>query len=167
MANTFTKIASVTVPTGGQASMTFTSIPSTYTDLVVKISSRGINANTYDYISIAFNGSTASQSQIQIEGDGTSATSYSASNFQFITDGASNTASTFGNHELYVPNYLTANYKAASFDSVMEQNGTTAYSDFKVYLWSNIAAITSITLTGVTGNFAEFSTATLYGISNT
>ena len=41
MATTFTKIASVSVGSGGAATMSFTSIPSTYTDIVVKLSARG------------------------------------------------------------------------------------------------------------------------------
>ena len=38
MAVTFTQIASVTVGSGGAASIDFTSIPSTYTDLCIKTS---------------------------------------------------------------------------------------------------------------------------------
>lgn len=166
MANTFVKIATVTVPSGGQSAITFSSIPQTYTDLCLKLSSRGVNANLYNYVSVAFNGSTSNQTQIQLEGDGSSVSSATLSNFQFITDAGSNTTNTFGNHELYIPNYASANYKSASMDSVMEQNGTTAYCDAKAYYWSINSAITSITLTGITGNFAEFSTAYLYGISN-
>jgi hypothetical protein len=44
MATTFIKIASVTVGSGGAASMDFTSIPSTYTDLVIKVSTRKVQS---------------------------------------------------------------------------------------------------------------------------
>jgi hypothetical protein len=44
---TYTLINSVTVGSGGAASMEFTSIPSTYTDLVVKISGRSDNTGSF------------------------------------------------------------------------------------------------------------------------
>jgi hypothetical protein len=163
---TYIKISTIDVPSGGSATIDFTSIPSTYTDLLLKMSLRGVNANAYCYMSISFNGSTANQTQKQLESDGTTATSASLSNFQFISDGANNTTTTFGNHEMYIPNYASSNNKSASFDSVMEQNGTTAYMDLKAYLWSSTSAINQITITGITGNLAQFSSATLYGIKN-
>jgi len=148
------------------ASVTFANIPQTgYTDLKVVMSARGVNANTFNYMSIAFNGSTANQTRRQLEGDGSGASSASSTNFQFISDGGNNTANTFGNHELYIPNYTSSNFKSASLDSVMEENGTTAYADFMALLWSNTAAITSIVITGITGSFAANSTFSLYGIA--
>ena len=60
MPDTFIKIASVTVGSGGASSIDFTSIPSTYTDLVVVHSLRGTNAAVYQQARIQFNGDTAS-----------------------------------------------------------------------------------------------------------
>jgi len=74
------------------------------------------------------------------------------------------TASTFGNAEIYLPNYAGNTNKSASIDMVSEQNATSTYMGLVAPLWSNTAAITSITLTGASGNLAQYSTATLYGI---
>ena len=166
MALTYKQIASITVGAGGASSIDFTSIPSTYTDLCLKMSLRGVNANAYNYVSISFNGSTANQSQRKIEGDGSTASSGSASNFQFISNGSGNTSNTFGNHELYIPNYAGSTNKSASLDQVMEQNGTTAYASLHAFLWSSTAAINQVTVTGVTGNFVQYSSATLYGVKS-
>ena len=62
---------------------------------------------------------------------------------------------------------LLANNKSVSIDSVTESNDTSyGYQALVAGLWSNSAAITNITLTPETGNYAQYSTATLYGIKN-
>jgi hypothetical protein len=165
MANTYTLINSYAA-TGTVATIDFSSIPSTYTDLVLRMSLRGVNANIYDYVNISFNGSTASQTQRQLEGDGSAATSANGSNFYFLSNGASATSSTFGSHDLYIPNYAGSANKVSSLDSVMENNAVSSYSDIKVFLWSNTAAINQITITGITGSFGIYSTAYLYGVNN-
>jgi hypothetical protein len=58
MAITYTLISSVTVGAGGAASMSFTSIPSTYTDLVVFCSGRAANSFTSAGLLLKFNGSS-------------------------------------------------------------------------------------------------------------
>lgn len=167
---TFTQIGTAqVVGSGGAASITFTSIPSTYTDLVVKISARGLNSNPYCYTALALNGVTTNQTSRGLNGTATSASSFSASNFQFFINGNTSTASTFSNNEFYIPNYAGSTNKSLSLDGVFESNSTAAdnnYLQLMADLWSNTAAITSITITGVTGNLAEHSSAYLYGVSN-
>ena len=166
MATTFVKIATVTVGAGGAANMEFTSIPSTYTDLVVKFSLRGTTSANYTALKITFNGSTTSYTGRQIYGDGAGAVSNNfADSWAGYISAATGTTSTFSNTELYVPNYASANNKSSSVDYVQENNTTTAISGLWARLWSNTAAITQITATPETGNFAQYSTATLYGIS--
>ena len=166
MPNTFTKIASVSVGSGGASSIDFTSIPSTYTDLVLKLSGRS-TAND-NWANISFNGSTASFSSRGLYGDGSSTGSYSRSdNVNTIAnDSSTSTASTFSNGEIYIPNYAGSNNKSYSVDSVTENNATAVLTSLVAGLRSNTAAITSITLTPNGGNFAQYSTATLYGIKN-
>jgi hypothetical protein len=169
MANTYTLIASNTVGSGGASSVTFSSIPSTYTDLVVKMSGRstggGVNRGSY----IAFNGSSTGYTDRYLQGSGSAASSGSAGGTGNIylgeTDGAGATASTFSNQEIYIPNYTSANYKSVSADSVAETNATTQYMSLNAGLWSNTAAITSIVLT-TSGNYDQYSTFYLYGIKN-
>jgi len=74
------------------------------------------------------------------------------------------TASTFASGEMYIPNYAGSNSKSFSADSVQETNASLAYSYLIAGLWSDSSAINSIALTPLTGNFAQHSTATLYGI---
>jgi len=75
MANTFELIYSATVGSGGAADITFNTIPSTYTDLCVKISSRSNRSATDDFLKIWFNGLTTNLSHRSLNGNGTSATS--------------------------------------------------------------------------------------------
>lgn len=168
MANTFVKIQTVTVGAGGASTISFTSIPQTFTDLKVVISARDTYAATATNCSISFNSSTANFSTRMLEGNGGSAASYSRTDNLniFIVPGSTATASTFGNAEIYIPNYTSSNYKSFSIDGVSEDNATGAYQKLQATLWSNTAAITSITLTSQNGSFAQYSTATLYGIKS-
>jgi hypothetical protein len=69
---------------------------------------------------------------------------------------------------MYIPNYAGTSYqKSISADSVTENNGTTAYNAFHSGLWLSTAAITSIKLDPYGTDFAQYSSASLYGILNT
>ena len=166
MANTFELISAVTVGSGGASSIDFTSIPSTYTDIVIKTSLRGSRAASFEAIKVEFNGSSASLSCKQIYGDGASAGSAGVSQILFDANGANQTASTFANSEIYIPNYAGSANKSVSIDSVSETNGTTAYAELVAGLWSNTAAINRVTLTATSGTLVQFSTAYLYGVKN-
>jgi len=164
MADTFIKIASVTVGAGGASSIDFTSIPSTYTDLCLKFSGR---CDTVDNINITFNGSTTSYTTRYLYGSGSAAASASAST-QYVgaTNASTYTANAFGNAEIYIPNYAGSNNKSISTDSVQETNVSTVYMVLDAALWSNTAAITSLSLAPSSGKYVQYSTATLYGIKN-
>lgn len=169
MPDTFIKIASVTVGSGGASSIDFTSIPSTYTDLCVKVSSRSTrSAGAIDYIKMYFNGSTANGTTRAIWGDGTA---YSGTDTKIIgsTSTNQNTSNTFGSADFYIPNYAGSTNKSVSVDAVSENNSATT-GDYNLNLsaglWSSSAAITSITLESAFGNnWVQYSTATLYGIN--
>lgn len=166
MANTFVKIASVTVGAGGASSIDFTSIPSTYTDLVLKMSTRTSASTITGRAYVSFNGVNTNQTRILLLGNGSS--SSSASSTGIATDrgtGNSATASTFANMEMYIPNYTSSNFKSVSIDAVGENNATEAYTGLIAGLWSATAAITQITLDPSDGgNWMQYTTATLYGI---
>lgn len=168
MATTFTKIAAVTVGSGGASSIDFTSIPSTYTDLVIKVSARLNNASIIDSVGVKFNGSTSSYSFKQLYGSGSAAGSQGAGTYpENYMNAANATASTFSNAEIYIPNYAGSTNKSLSADAVTENNATAAYATLTAGLWSNTAAITSINLASTVGNsFLQYSTAVLYGIKN-
>ena len=167
MPNTYTLISSNTVGSGGAASVTFSSIPATYEDLCVLISARTNRAFEVDGISVNFNGSSANFSSRYLEGYGTSAYSATGTTFAGTASGNTATSNTFGNSLLYIPNYTSANYKSFSADGVGENNGTFGLLNLVAGLWSNTAAITSITVLPTTGtSFNQYSTFYLYGIKN-
>ena len=176
MANTYTLIASSTVGSGGSATIDFTSIPATYTDLLLKFSLRTSGTgDAFENVKLQFNGSggTAYSDRL-IYGNSTSALSASnssqANTFFQYSDAAGSTANTFSNGEIYVPNYAGSTNKSVSVDSVTENNSAStnfAIMALAAELWSNTAAINRITLTpNVATLFAQYSTAYLYGISN-
>jgi hypothetical protein len=168
MPTTFTKIASVTAA-GGSSTISFTSIPSTYTDLVIKVSARATYALNFQDINIRFNGSTTGYSSRLLQGDGSAVASYNNSSSALVwganSVSANATANTFSNGEVYIPNYASANNKSLSTDAVTENNATAAYIQVAAGLWSNTAAITSIEMYLGAGNYVQYSTFTLYGIS--
>jgi len=172
MPNTFTLIASSTVGSGGAANIDFTSIPSTYTDLVLKCSIRGSRSNAVDSIAIYFNNDTTSgrYPARMLYGTGSSATSYTTNTnyndeYAYIS-GNSSTSNTFGNTEFYIPNYAGSTQKSVSIDSVGENNATTAFMSLTAFLYNQTTAISRITLVPYYGSstILQYSTAYLYGI---
>jgi hypothetical protein len=164
MPNTFELISASTVGSGGAASIDFTSIPSTFTDLCIKVSAR--NTSSGDIFSLSFNGSTSSFSGIYIYYENTTVNSGSLARYGGRINTSSTTASTFASTDIYIPNYAGSTNKSYSSDSVSENNAAAAAGSLIAGLWANTAAITSITLTPSSANFAEFSTAYLYGVKN-
>ena len=174
MATTFVQIGStVTVGSGGAATIDFTSIPATYTDLVLKLSSRTNYAGINDYASMTINGNTASLTNrfISMYGGNTvvsGAYGSPANKIQATVNGANATSNTFGSWEMYLPNYAGSSNKSFSIDSVTENNATNQ-GEFMLNagLWANTSAITSINIAPYYGTlFVQYSTATLYGIKN-
>jgi len=165
---TYTQIGSaVTVGSGGAASIDFSSIPSTYTDLVVKLSVRTNVVGLADDVFLAFNGSTSTFSARFLQGTGSAAISGTYNRFAGFGTGNTATSSTFSNQEIYIPNYLASTNKPYSVDSVSENNGTVGQMALVAGLWSTSTAISQVTLTPVSGtSFLQYSTAYLYGVSN-
>jgi hypothetical protein len=167
MATTY-KLIDKTILTGTQATITFTGLgaySSDYTDLKMVWS---VRAGADTAVDISFNGTYSNRSRKSLFGDGSGATSTSASNF-YIYGGQGRTdwtADTFSNCELYIPNYSSSNYKSFSADAVNENNSSTAYMSFTAGLWSDTAAITSIKIEPVAGSFVSGSSVYLYGIKN-
>jgi hypothetical protein len=171
MPNTFIKIATVTVGSGGSSSIAFSSIPSTYTDLCLKVSARDTFSAVSLIAQLKFNASSVGYSFKRLRGTGSAVDSYGESgatemNLYNTSVGASATASTFSNYEIYIPNYAGSTNKSFSVDSVTENNATEAYAVLFGGLWSDTPAITSINIVPTT-LFAQYTTATLYGISKT
>lgn len=167
MAVTYKKIASVTVGSGGAATIAFSSIPSTYTDLKILLSGRTTFSGVSTAFRLYFNADTTSANYTYRVLYAVPTTVGSESgNFKIhYTNGDTGTASTFGNTEIYIPNYTSSNAKSVHSDSLSENNATANGMGLNAYLWSGTAVIDTVTLSLETGSFKEFSTATLYGIS--
>jgi hypothetical protein len=163
-----TLIESKTLGTAA-ASIEFTSIPQDATDLLVVTSLR-FSIDLTD-VSLRLNGSDSSYSMILLYGTGSAAASAANSSGYFVWSGNANfltsTASTFGNSQLYFPNYSGATNKSVSIEGVSENNDTTSYQTLTAGLWANTAAITSLTFSGggAGGNFVAGSTISLYKIT--
>jgi hypothetical protein len=159
---TYTQIATANA-SGSSSTLSFTAIPSTYTDLVIKLSSRTNASNLTEAINVYFNSDTAANySYIRLLGSGSGASSDTGGVF---TNGNTTTSNTFGNLEIYIPNYTASTKKSMSVDIVTETNATTIYAALVAGLWTGTAAITRIDLT-ISGTFLTNSNAYLYGVSN-
>lgn len=162
---TYVEIASVTVGSGGSAYVEFTSIPNTYTDLLVKFSARSARTNDAGGSDgkLEFNGVTTGYSSRMLLQQGGAYSGTSSTLFYFVNSNNS-TSNTFGNMEVYIPNYAGSGYKSVSIDAVDENNASSAYGVLTAGLWSNTAAITSLRLTDNNGGYMQYTTAYLYGI---
>jgi len=162
-------IATTTVGSGGAASIDFTGIPQTYTDLFLVSSLRGDAAVNYQTNRMKINGSTSNMIVKNVYGTGGTAGSASVTTYLLVgyTTGSSTTANTFSSHNIYIPNYAGSTYKSISSECAAENNSTTAYElDISSGLWSQTAAITSLSLYPESGSWVQYSSASLYGIKN-
>jgi hypothetical protein len=164
-------IQTVTVGSGGAASITFSSIPATFTDLVLVISSRLTLGATSSSLGVFLNTAASDTSYRVLRGNGSNVASETNSGQQDFyvgeTAASSATASTFGSTQVTIPNYLGSQQKSMSADQVMENNATTAFQTISAGLCTKTAAVTSLTVRGFagsSGNLVEHSSATLYGI---
>ena len=172
MANTYTLISS-NILSSSAASVTFSSIPSTYTDLVVKISARTDRATASTGIRLIFNGSSAANySYTYMLGDGSVTASSRSSANTLVSFGtvaaATSLANTFSSHDLYIPSYNASQSKPFSASNAYENNTTAADASAYAALWNNTSAISSITFTqaGTGTNFVAGSSFYLYGVKN-
>lgn len=171
---TFTLIASNTL-SSSQSSVTFDSIPQTYTDLVLRFSIRdgyvgGGNPNAFQTSFWTFNGSTSGYSRRSLFGNGSSAVSQNGSSQTSLyqqwntSDGA--TANTFSNGEIYIPNYAASIVHPVSNFTAQENNDASAYIVASAHLWNTASAITQIVVTNGAGQLVAGSSFYLYGIKN-
>jgi hypothetical protein len=152
--------------TQSAASVTFDNLPTSgYTDLKIVFSTRDNNGQPQNGIFVSINGSTANFTNRYLLGSGSAASSGSIARFLGYSPGAGATANTFSNGELYFPNYRSSDNKSFSSDNVQETNASTAYMVMSAHLWSQTAAITSISLIADSASFVAGSTFSLYGIA--
>jgi hypothetical protein len=165
-AGAYDSLATVTVPSGGVASITFTGIPSTYKHLQIRALTRSVNVGGL-YVNMRFNGDTASNySYHELYGNGTSALAAAGSSTTFAVgiDGVYNIASTFNAGIIDILDYANTNKNKTTRTLTGFDNNGSGLIFLVSSLWRSTAAINQIEFTVSSGNFAEYSSFALYGI---
>lgn len=176
MATTFTKIATLTAGSGGQATFDFTAIPNTYKDLFIYLSTRTVSNSGVEsaYVTMTFNSTNGSVSQELI--------GYAAATKEFRFDttvqmplgvgggGSSVIANTFLCAKVYIPNYASSLLK--TYLAVVTGTNTNTSNSYLIGTYggrglnAGTSAISSIQISRPSTSHAQYSTATLYGIKN-
>ncbi len=162
----WTRITHTEVGASGAANIQFTSIPATYTDLVILVSARADRNTYFDNINVIPNGATTGRTTRILFGDGSGRQSFTEAYISAYGSSTTATASTFGNSLIYIPSYRSNLAKSFSMDSVSENNATSAVQSISAGAWTGTDPITSITLDqGDGSNWVQGTMATLYGIT--
>ena len=163
MASTYTPIATTTLGSAA-SSVTLSSIPSTYTDLILVISAQGASGAS-SAINAYFNTDTAANySYTQLTGDGSSAASARNQDSTRMRLGWSAVSSAFAPIVFHIQNYSnTTTYKT----SIGRINDAASITGAVVNLWRSTAAVNQIVMNLNSGaNFNTGSTFTLYGVKS-
>ena len=167
----YESIATTTVGGGGAATVSFTSIPATYTHLQIRGISRSTATGTGTEASlITFNSdATANYSYHTIRGDGSTATATGSASTTFMvfwgSVRAGDTASVFGGSVVDILDYANTNkYKTLRALGGIDTNTTVDYVVLSSGNWRSTSAVTGITIACGAGNFAQYSQFALYGI---
>jgi hypothetical protein len=176
MPSTYTLISS-NVLASTTASVTFSAIPQTYTDLVLKVSSRATTSQIDGYFRLRFNGDTgqfySNTYMVGAYDPGTGKLSSRGANATAIGDltgqvYANATSNTFGSAEVYIPSYTLSQNKPLSNFGVPETDATAFNNGVGVTagLWRNTGAINTILIYPASDSFVSGSSFYLYGIKN-
>jgi hypothetical protein len=163
----YESISTTTVSTA-VSSVTFSSIPATYTHLQIRGIIRQSTAG-FDQALLQFNSDTGNNyARHALLGEGASASTEATTSTNKISiaaiPGPSQTASVFGATVVDILDYKNTNkYTTTRALAGTDSNGS-GYVWFASGLWQNTAAITTITITPGAGNFVEYSQFALYGI---
>lgn len=174
VSTSYESIATVTVGSGGSSTITFSSIPSTYKHLQLRISSQ-TNRGTFgtDFGVVRFNSDSGSNYVRHFIGsDGASALVGATTSTTFATAATSGTSTggTFGANVIDILDYADTNkYKTLKNLSGNDLNGAVGGYYGELYflsgLWMSTSAISTITITPNSGTlFTQHSTFALYGI---
>lgn len=164
MALTYEPISTQTL-TAAASTFTFSSIPSTYTDLIVVFN--GSNSIGNDAYLLNINGVTTGTlySARYLEGDGSTIYSSAWQNRNDIpvARGASTTAGS-DMVTIHIFNYANTNINRTILSRYALGGTIGARSSLTVGLYRSTTAVTSISFKSSGGNIAAGSTITLYGI---
>ena len=169
MTATYELIASNTLGSSA-ASVTFSSIPATYTDLVLRYSAKH-TGGSQQYIYITLNNNTSSvYSDTSLSGNGSSASSSRDSSsaptaiYGLLLGGTGDDG--FNSGEIYFPSYTANQNKPFSVFNVTEDNATASQINAVAFLFSSTSAISEIKFQPGANNLETGSSFFLYGIKN-
>ena len=159
----YESIQTVTVGAGGSASISFTSIPSTFSHLQIRWMC--LNSSQQTDLKLNFNSDTgANYSYHQLYGSGSAVGASAGASATLIYAGVggftSNPAAGIGDILDYSN---TTKYKTYRGLTGIDENGS-GYVMMKSGLWQNTNAITSIIIAPAGGNFNQYSKFALYGV---
>lgn len=169
----YDSIATTTVGAGGSSTISFSSIPSTYKHLQLRYLARDTTGVAdITGIVLRFNsdsGSNYTRHYLLSDGGGpyggvSGSTTYI--NGGLVVSGGT-AASIFATAVIDILDYSDTNkYKTYKVLSGAETNSTSpkGYIDYESALWRSTSAVSSITITLATGNYAQYSQFALYGI---
>lgn len=158
MPKTYEPIATTTLGSN-QTSVTISSIPATYTDLVLIAQVQTLPSG--GSLAVQLNSDTGTNySYTRLYGNGTTATSDRTANTTAILSFGASTLNPV-TYILQLQNYSNATtYKTA----ISRVSNSGEFVASIVGLWRNTAAVTTMTINAITTNFPAGSTFTLYGI---
>ncbi len=161
----YESISTVTAGAGGSATVTFSSIASTYKHLQLRFIAAGTSTPAL-YIKIN-NDSGANYVRHRLQGNGSAASSSSnTGDTQMVVFGSPGlpASSTFGACVIDFLDYSNTNkYKTNRILAGVDTNGA-GNIEFASNLWMNTAAINSLTITASSGNLSQYSSFALYGV---
>jgi len=164
--NSFESIQTVTVGSGGQSSISFTSIPSTYKHLQLRLMAND-NGGGGGNMFIQFNGDTGNNyAWHYLQGNGSTAgAGAAATTGSFIVGKSGSTASGNGVSVVDILDYQNTNkYKTSRSLNGTDYNNASGVLFYSSGLWQNTAAVSSFTITTTGGSFTQYSSFALYGI---
>ena len=160
--STYTPIATTTLGSA-TASYTFSSIPGTYTDLILVVNAR-LSSGAANF-NLQFNSDTGSNySSTVLAGDGSSAFSVRSSNSTSGNIGL--VGAEYGTTVINIMNYANTTTNKTAIASYKMTSSAYGEAGAKVVLWRNTSAINSVSILVTTSTFNTGSTFTLYGIAS-
>jgi len=167
----YESIATVIVGSGGQSSVSFTSIPTTYTHLQIRGIVRKAFSSGTTALKANFNSDTGmNYTNHQLYGNGSSAgadgnATGTYSNMPFFAIATQQSDTAYGAFVVDILDYRNSNkYKTIRSFAGYETNSV-GFINLASSLWLSTSAITSITLaTYASGNIDQYSKFALYGL---
>jgi hypothetical protein len=165
MPTTYTPLNTATT-TATTANITFSSIPQTYTDLIIVVSTHSLNGGSFGNIQSKYNGDTNNANYayglMYTQGSGSSSGGGNAGWWGYI----SNNTGIFSTMQAHIMSYSTTDRFKTTI--ITESNGVVnnpMYAfELSVMTWKSTSALTSILIDSSNGGFVAGSRFTLYGV---